>query len=148
MGLFDNSNSIVTTLEPRYDGNGGVSRQARAHGALTALTPYFLTGSKYGQQSRAIASGVSNCRVIVPLESVASGEVFWGQTGGRIAGVITANIDIDSGDGWNVTSGIVADSGTYTDAINEFAVALDDDDGSASTSHEMFLMDREIQTPT
>ncbi len=62
--------------------------------------------------------------------------------------VVTPSIDIDSGDGWNITSGAIADSGTYTDAINEFAIALDDDGGSASSAHEMFLVDREIQTPT
>ena len=148
MAFFGRNANIVTTLEPRYDANGRVFRQARAHGTLAALTPYFYSASKYGAQTRAIASGVTNARVIVPEEAVASGEVFWGQTGGRIADVVTPSTDIDSGDGWNITSGAIADSGTYTDAINEFAVALDDDAGSSSSAHEMFLIDREIQTPT
>jgi len=148
MPFFDTSNKIVATLEPRYNADGTIDRQAKAHGDLTAKTPYFLTYNKEGPVTAAVASGVANVRIIVPRTAVSSDDVFWGQTGGYITSVVTPSIDIDSGDGWEITSGAIADSGAYAKEADEFAISVVDDAGSAATTHNMFLFDREITTPS
>jgi hypothetical protein len=91
---------------PREDMDGTQHVWARAHGALTALTPYLcrLTSGGYTtialfDTGAASATAASHYGYIpfVPLTAIASDTDGWGQVGGPCVGVICASQSASTG---------------------------------------------------
>lgn len=147
MPIFDNNTSLVASLAVREDSNGNIFRHAKAGAALTALKAYALTASTTGWVAKAFSASpvsVTGCitRVIVPLAAVTSGDTFWGQTGGILAGVdVTTSIDASS----NKYVELVANGATAIEAnptkTSIFGYCTDADNDN---DHDLFLFDREI----
>ena len=142
--MFGPTDDQVATFKARYDADGTVWRQAKAHGALTVRTTYMLTFDQFGPVSSAFASSTTYYRVTVPDETIASDAIFWGQTGGFRTSMVTPSIDIDSNDGFGMDGAAIADLGAFAEQGNAFAIAQCDDNGSAATTHDVMLLDREI----
>lgn len=147
MPVFAPDSSSYATTEPRYDQDGKVYRQAIAHGTLTALTPYKLIFNEYGPVTAALADDELHYRVIIPLAAVASGALFWGQTGGPIDDVVTPSLSVSVGHAFDIFDGAVADQGAdYSGEVGEFAVCRTA--STSSTTQDMWLVDREITGTT
>lgn len=142
--MFGPTTEQVATYKPRYDADGTVWRQTKAHGELTVRTAYRLTSNQYGPVTEAITDTTTYYRVTVPDETIASDALFWGQTGGFRSSMVTPSIDIDSNDGFSIDGGVIADDSVFAEASGGFAIAQCDDDGSAATTHDVMLLDREI----
>jgi hypothetical protein len=147
MANFKHSSTQKATLEPRYDADGKVFRQAIAHGALTALTPYFIIFDEYGPKTAAVSDVADTVRIGVPAGAVSSGAVTWLQTGGPISDVVTPTLSIAVGHALKIHDGAIADVGAdYTGSTSEWAVCTAA--STSATTQDVFLVDREILTTT
>lgn len=134
------------TFEKRYDADGKVYMKARAHGALTAKTPYKIIADEYGSLTGALADDTKYYYVGFPLAAVDSGADAWLQIGGYIDDMITPSLSVAVGHSLVMFGGAVADGGAdYSGAGGEFAVCA-----TASTTSEtqdaMLIPERIIGT--
>lgn len=144
--IFDNVGSA--NIRPRVDQDGSVWYYVKAHGALTADTPYGCTFDEDGLVSRAFtAGGALEFRVVVPAAAVDSGDYAWMQTGGPKEAMAVGSADVDTaGHFWHIHDGALQDGGTTFDA-SAFAVATDSTDTTADTC-DVILFDMPITTST
>ena len=137
--VFDNVGSANLGL--RYDQDGRVWAYAKAHGALTADTPYLVKPANTGWVTAAI--GAVHARIGVPAAAVDSGDYAWVQVGGPKEDMAVGAIDVDTvGHFWEVDTGAIADGGTTFDA-STFAVATAATDTTADTC-DVILLDKWI----
>jgi hypothetical protein len=147
----------------RENSDGTVEILARAHGALTAKTPYLVWISYDGPKTAALfdtglasttAAGSNNFfKVGVPAVAVSSDTDGWLQVGGYCGSVTTASITISQGNFavWLKASvgagtGITTALPTAASRIDGFAVAYTA--ASATMSHNLFLLNRFIMGTT
>lgn len=121
------SDQMDTTFEKRYDSDGTVWVRAKAHGDLTALTPYKVIVNENGYITAALADDEYYYYVGVPAGAVSSGEYEWIQIGGPCANVVTASDTCASaGYAYKVFDGtVVCTDADYTGAAGEFAVSYE-----------------------
>jgi len=151
--LFDQNNSLRSAYE-RVDADGTVWIKARAHGALTAKTPYLVYVGYDGPRTLAIfdtgvatttaASHAFRYKVGVPDAAVSSDTDGWLQVGGYCGSVTTASVTITQGvlflwSDAGVGAGTAA-TATQMGIVNGFGVGYTS--ASATTSHNMYLLNR------
>lgn len=144
--VFDNVGSA--NLRPRVDQDGRVWYYAKAHGALTADTPYGCVPTEDGLETRAFtAGGALEFRVLVPDHDVDSGAYAWMQAGGPKTAMAVGSADVDTaGHFWHIHDGALQDGGTAFDA-STFAVATAATDTTADTC-DVILIDWPVTTTT
>lgn len=152
MAVFDNSNSVRTTYE-RQDADGKTYVYVRAHGALTAKTPYLCFVDYDGWRTHAIwdttlastsaASAQQRYKVCVPNVAIGSDTDGWVQVGGYIGSVTTASLTCTAGNIWRWSDATLTCSShpsLSTGFVDGFAIAFTS--ASATTSHNMYLINR------
>ena len=111
------------TFNRKYDSQGKVWMQAYAHGALTALTPYFIIANEYGRITAAITDVTKYVYIGVPQAAVAADATAWLQIGGYVVDMVTPSLTVTAGHGLYIYNGAVADIGAdYSGAAGEFCV--------------------------
>lgn len=150
----------LRAIYERENSDGTVEILARAHGTLTAKTPYLVYIGYDGPRTLALfdtglasttAAGSNNFyKVGVPNVAVSSDTDGWLQVGGYCGSVTTASITVSQGN-WAcwVDAAVAAASGntsvlpTASNArLDAFAVAYTA--ASATQSHNLFLLNRYV----
>lgn len=164
--IFDRDYSSTIAVRALYDkenADGTIEVYCRAHGALTAKTPYLVWTSYDGPKTAALfdtglastTAAASNnfYRVGVPNSAISSDTDGWLQVGGYCASVTTASITISQGNFavWLKASvgagtGITTALPTAASRIDGFAVAYTA--ASATMSHNLFLLNRFVMGTT
>lgn len=143
--FFVPSSTQYNTFEKRFDANGKVFISARAHGDLTAKTPYKVIANEYGPVTAALAAEAAYTYVGVPLAAVSSGADAWLQIGGYLTGMITASLSVAIGHALTVTGGAIADAGSdYAGLVGEFAVNVSAT--TTATAHTVILIPERVLT--
>jgi len=110
-------------IQPRIDGDGKEWIYARAHGALTAHTPYLAYMSYDGWRTAALfdtgyasASAASHPQyaAFVPCETVGSDTDAWGQCGGPCEDMIVASDSVTTGNRFLWNDAVVSGTGGAT----------------------------------
>lgn len=143
MVLFGRTNTQKTPIHPIHNGDGTIDVLAVAHAALTVGTLYGVQWDEFGFVTVALSNVAQPMYVGTPTAAVSSGAVGRLRIGGYVASVTTASLDLDIGDAVDISGGVTADGGT-TLGNASFAVAVDDDGGSATTTHNLMFLGREI----
>ena len=151
MGIFDNS--VGRPLYERQDADGKIWVYARAHGTLTARTPYLVYIGYDGWRTHALwdttlasisaGAGVGVYKAAVPDVAISSDTDGWVQTGGYCPSVTTASLTCTVGNSWRwVDATLTCSSHPSLSApfVDQYAVAYTS--ASATTSHNLFLTNK------
>lgn len=144
--------SFGGTVVPRTDSNGKRWIKAKAHGDLTSKTPYAIRGGASGLLTRAIfdttmvsttAAAHANFYVGIPDDAISSGTFGWLQIGGDVESVVMSSTTgtVGATFQWKDAS-LVGSGATDTGYFADFAVCTTS--ASATSSHDMFLLERKV----
>ena len=157
-GIFDYS--VGRSLYERCDGDGKIWIKARAHGALTAKVPYLVYCGYDGPRTHALwdttlaslsaGSSVNFYKVGIPEAAVGSDTDGWLQIGGYCPSVtVDSTLTASIGNIWRWVDATVTCS-THPSLSAGFVdgFALSYTHASATTSHNMYLMNKFIMGTT
>ena len=157
MAIFDNV--IGRHIYERENADGKIDIFVRAHAALTAKTPYLAYVGYDGWRTHAIwdttlastsaAAAGEYYKVIVPNAAIGSDTDGWAQVGGYCGSVTTASTTSTQGCIWRWTDAsisAVSHPSLSTGFVDGFAIAYTS--ASATTSHDMYLMNRFVYGTT
>jgi len=144
--------SFGGTVMPRVDSNGKTWLKAKAHGDLTAKTPYTIKGGASGLLTLALAdtsfasttaASHANYYVGIPDDAVSSGTFGWLQIGGDVASVVTTATTATAGTTFRWSNASVIGSGASDVAFcADFAVSTETT--AATQTQSMFLLARKV----
>lgn len=156
--IYDNNNSLRSLYE-RMDADGTIWIKARAHGALTAATPYLVYCGYDGPRTLALfdtGATAGSCvgfdtkyKVGVPNQAVSSDTDGWLQIGGYCASMTTSTVTATVGEFfiWKDASVDCETTATTTSpAINGFAIAYTSAEGD--TAHDVYLLNKFVYGAT
>lgn len=126
-----------------------VLRPALPHITLTVGTLYAIHPGVTGNVTAAIADNALVYRVGVALAAdvASTTEVSWLQTGGYYAGLTTPSLSVSAGHTLGIGGGAIVDEGAAV-PIRAKTFAINVDETSTATSHNVILLDREITAST
>lgn len=150
-GVFDYS--VGRSLYERCDADGKIWIQVRAHGDLTAKTPYLAYIGYDGYRTHALwdttlasisaGAGIGVYKMIVPDAAIGSDTDGWAQVGGYCGSVTTASLTATVGNVWRwVDATITCSSHPSLSAPFVDGVGIAYTSASATTSHNIFLTNK------
>lgn len=151
MAIHDNV--IGRSILEREDADGRIWVLARAHGPLTANTPYLCYIGYDGYRTHALwdttlasisaGAGIGVYKAAIPYDAIASDTDGWVQVGGYAPSVTTATLTATVGNAWRwVDATLTCSTHPSLSApfVDQYAVAYTSASGTAS--HNMFLMNK------
>lgn len=140
---------LSATLQPRYDGEGGVYRQVRVvTTTLTTNTPYRIKYDEYGAFPAALADDADTYLIGVAEEAATVGSTTWLKTGGYVAAMITTSLSISVGHGLGVRGGAITDEGADFDDLHDAVFAVCTTASTNAATQAVMLLDRPITAST
>ena len=144
--------SFGGTVMPRVDSNGKTWLKAKAHGDLTAKTPYSIKGGASGLLTIALAdTGFAsttaashvNYYIGIPDDAISSGTFGWLQVGGDVGSVATTATTATAGTTYRWSNASIIGSGASDVAFcADFAVSTGTT--AATETQAMFLLNRRV----
>lgn len=160
--IYDTNPVTGVTIRPVWDrenADGTIDVLCRAHGTLTAKTPYLVFIGYDGPRTAALldnglasttaAGSLNYLRIGVPNVAISSDTDGYLQVGGYCGSVTTASITVTQGVflRW-VDAAIAAGSAPTASAAPLDAFAIAYTSASATTSHNLMLLNRFISGTT
>jgi|GEM_PF-1648031 len=139
---FKASPTQYTPLNESHGLNGAGVIIARAHGALTAKTPYKVILNEYGFVTAAMTTAVGRCFVGIPDKAYTSGQDAVMQIAGYVTDVVTPSITSAVGYGVKIDGGVIVSSGADWRGLNTEIGAWTE--VSTGTTHDIMLYGKEI----
>jgi hypothetical protein len=157
MAIFDNA--VGRHIYERENANGTVEIFVRAHGTLTAKTPYLAYVGYDGWRTHALwdttlasitaGAGQGTYKMIVPGAAISSDTDGWAQVGGYCGSVTMASLTATQGNIWRWVDATLTCS-THPSLSGCFVdgVAICYTSASATTSHDIYLQNRWVMGTT
>jgi len=151
MHVHDNTQTHFMGEVTRQDGK--IFRYCKAHGTLTAKTPYKILADSSGWLTAAIADaasntvgcayGLSGCKIGIPEAAVASGTYGWLQVGGKVSDAIltSCTATVNYCVGW-VAATCIKTGAAFSGQREVFAIFTAT--GATATTQDILMLNREV----